>query len=732
MKKRWIPFIAVTLIVIFGGGILLGSATEADQQASLWMTRLNINNTIAVVNSDAGVIDEEGNRLNYSAAVIQALEEEFVQASPALAETGFYDGTFGAIVTFPYNVSERILSFNERYPQRVQLEFVINPNLPEREYVETYIRILNLQMSINSTLAHTYVISMFGQLHGAQGQVPDIIQNKERDMTAMEIIALGQFTPSLSLEYIPEIPFHPESFDGSGRFVSKEGFAGAVASLYQESYAQASASFIAMREGVLAMTEEIPQQATGWLAELEEWAIEWEEFGEALEDYKDLVTEVIVDLNQLLVELDKYLDDVETLIGVADNFYDRLYDWHGVLENNFNDLEGFFLNFVATVDNINTNIDRKDPYRDYLEGWQDRLSVRYDRVDDWSADTPWYNTMRNTQTTALNHINAAISARPQRANFNPPAPEVSIDYQNAVANWYVNAVNTSATALGNLVNQLDPRFEASALPADIFDNLVGFTHDQPLPVGSQVISTADLDGLCWDSVIKPEGLNIDPFDEELPSLFDPFDEQVPDEFAPESVEGFLEPLGGLRDQIETFEPEAYLTDALWRETEGKIGGMGAYLGAVGGDLAAHVGSNYALLDRIYLEYVDYLMRLRETALEREGDKSDNLHERLEQFHDVHNVTRLDTIARLIDFSSMMPESRDEEGVNPTLVDHTITPLEFTPPILREDPAGSGTGSLLERLGLFLWIGIPLTLLVFLITLASYFVSFEKIWRRKKS
>ena len=142
--------------------------------------------------------------------------------------------------------------------------------------------------------------------------------------------------------------------------------------------------------------------------------------------------------------------------------------------------------------------------------------------------------------------------------------------------------------------------------------------------------------------------------------------------------------------------------------------------------------NYALLNRIYLEYVDYLMRLRQTALDTEGEKSDNLHERLEQFHDVHNVTRLDTIARLIDFLSLMPESRDEEGVNPTLVDHTITPLEFTPPILREDPAGASTGSLLERLGLFLWIGIPLTLLVFLMTLASYFVSFEKIWRRKKS
>ena len=732
MKKRWIPFIAVTLIMIFVGGVLLGSATEVQQQDDLWIARLNVRNTIAVVNSDVGVMDEDGNRLNYSAAIIQALEEEFVQASPALAETGFYDGTFGAIVTFPYHTSERVLSFNERYPQRVQLEFMINPNLSERDYVETYIRILNLQMSINNALAHTYVISIFGQLHAAQGQVPDIVQNKERDLTAMEIIALEQFTPSLSLEYIPEIPFDPASFDGSGRLVSKEGFASSVASLYQESYAAATASFMAMREGVFAMTEEVPQQATGWLRELEVWATQWEEFGEALEEYKALVIEVIDDLEQLLEELEEYLDDVERLMEVADDFFDSLYDWHGDLEDTFNELEGFFLNFLVLMGSVNTNIDRKVMYREDLEDWQDYLTARYGQVEGWQADSIWYNTMGNTQTTALNQINAARGARPLREDFDPPAPEESIEYQEAVANWYVNAVNASAIALGNLVDHLNLQFADPALPPNIFADLEAFVHRQPLPVASLSLSTTAIEGLTWERLEQPVGLSIEPFEGEFPDLFDPFDEQLPEEVAPESVEGFLDPLDGLRGQIETFDVGAYLTEAVWQAAEGQIAGVGSYLGAVGGELDAHVQNNYMLLNRIYLEYVDYLTRLRQTAVETETSESENLQERLERFHDVHNVTRLDTVARLIDFSGMMPESRDDDGVNPTIVDHTITPLEFTPPILREEFGGVGGESLWERFATFLWIGISLTLLVFLVTLASCFIPFEKIGKRKST
>jgi hypothetical protein len=725
MKMRWFPFIALALIVIFLGGILLGSVVEADQQSDLWIARINVQNTIAVVNSDVGVIVEDGDRLNYSSAIIQALEEEFVQASPALAETGFLDGTFGAVIIFPYNVSERVISFNDRYPQRVQLEFMINPNLPEREYVEVYLRILNLQLSINSTLAHTYVNSIFGQLHGAQNQVSDIFQNINRDLTAMEIIAFEQFTPSLNLEYIPEIPFDPESFDGSGRFVSKEGLAGAVASLYLDSYMQASSSFLTMREGVFTMTENIPQQATGWLVELEEWAAKWEDFGVALETYKDFATGVINNLNQLLYDLDGYLDYVERVVDLSYDFHGDLSNWHDNVEQNYTMLNAFLSDLLVYIDLIEYRAGERDDYKYYLELWDDGLRPRYDGVNSWSANLAWYNTMNNLQDNALAQINNAINDRPVRSEFQPPAPGVSIAYQDAVGAWFANIVNVSNTALSTLLTHMGQHL-GNPLPPGIFNNIESFLFYGDPPQRLGLIETDNLSGLEWGNVSIEDPV-VDPFTRNLPNFLNVFDYQNPEERAPESIEGFLDPLEDLRGQIEIFEMEAYLTDSLWQEVEGKIGGVGSYLDSVGGELSAHVDDNYMLLAMIYSEYIDFLTRIRQEASNVESYGIVDLHERLERFHEVHNLTRLDTIARLIDFSGMMPESRVNDGVNLALVDHAITPFEFTPPIFREDTTIDmfGEYSLYDRFGRFLWIGIFLAGLIFVITLSSHLVSLKK-------
>jgi hypothetical protein len=158
--------------------------------------------------------------------------------------------------------------------------------------------------------------------------------------------------------------------------------------------------------------------------------------------------------------------------------------------------------------------------------------------------------------------------------------------------------------------------------------------------------------------------------------------------------------------------------------EGQVGAVGSYLDSVGGELGTHVGDNYTMLSAIYAEYVNYLRRLRQAAFDAEGNEMANLLERLERFHEVHNTTRLDTIARLIDFSDMMPESRTVDGINLALVDHTVTPFEFTPPVLREERSVDvfGENSLFNQFSRFLWIGISLVLLAFLATLASCIVS----------
>ena len=70
---------------------------------------------IAVVNSDMGV-EIDGERINYSASIIETLDANFTLVSPAMAESGFESGAYGAVITFPSDVSSRIVSFNTQHP----------------------------------------------------------------------------------------------------------------------------------------------------------------------------------------------------------------------------------------------------------------------------------------------------------------------------------------------------------------------------------------------------------------------------------------------------------------------------------------------------------------------------------------------------------------------------------------------------------------------------------------
>ena len=730
MKKRWIPFIALTLVLIFAGGILLGSATESEQQTDFWVARMNIQNTIAVVNADVGAINERGERLNYSAAIIQALEEEFTQASPALAETGFLDGTFGAIITFPSHVSQRVLTFNDRYPQRIQLEFVINPNLPEREYIETYLRILNLQMSINTTLAHTYVSSIFMQFHQAQNQVGDIFQNKEDNLTAMNIISLEQFTPSLNLDYIPQIPFEPESYDGSRHLTSIEGFAYSVASLYKNSYSAASASYLAMREGLLAMTEEIPLEAENWLTNLQVWAEEWEEYGEVLIEQKALALDLIDDLNELLDDLEVYLEELEELVNEANEFFDDLSAWHARLENNYSILDTFYDALLTNIDYINDDIANKNAFLAFMVVWYGHLNEWYERFDQWQGAPAWFDDVNDRHNELQAQLTAVMNQRPYSGDFYPYVPGYPGDYEAAVGDWFLLVVAVSVETMA-LLNELGTRLGVIPLP-DVFNHPLNdfeyYNPDLEPPEITPPISLEGLAGLIWDDVDHVE-LYMDGFEPEVPEALDPFDfdEVQPEESAPASAEGFLNPLHELRSQLEAFNVEDFLADEIWNSVEGQIAGFGTYLDFVRDGLGFHVESNNMLLSMIYFEYTNYLMGLRQDAFAAEAYEMTNLHERLEEFYEIHDATRLDTIARLIDFSGMMPESRTEAGINRALIEHSITPFEFTPPVLRGDVTSEmfAGDSLYDRFGQWLWAGGLLVLLVFFVTLSTHFVSGKK-------
>ena len=738
--KRWIPFIAICLVVIFIGGLLAGSVSEAGNQIARWNARMNTQSMIAVVNADVGVM-VDGERLNYSAAIIEALDEEFVQASPALASTGLVEGTFGAVITFPSDVSERILSFNEVEPRRVQIEFQINPNLPEQEYIEVYLRILNLQMAINSTLAYTYVSSIFGEFHSAQDQIRHVFANNETNLDAMNVIQLQNFTGSLNLDYIPEIPFEPAGFDGTGHFGSVEGFAAHVAELYLSSYRAAAASYLTMREGMLEMTTDIPQLANDWLDRLDFWAGEWEEFGAIQRKFEEMLIIYHEELDEYNAELQyahHYIFNPQ--IEEASEYFLELEAWYENLRENEGELQWYEIELYEHYDgvrmNLNEQIDLSNQYVVDLTTWHNRLTTYRDDLMDWFDLPYWYDDLETNRNNLQAQINA-IPPMPMMPNITNPAltPEqitnIVQGHQNAVNEW-VTQMEQITINLGGLLDDLDNYLDLT-LPNNILANAPPALNQQrATPVLVAPLPQRDEFELEWLEPVIKRSLELNPFVFTVPESPEETGAQQPEENSPASAEGFLEPLAHMRGQLETFNIEDFMTDDLWSGVDSQLGGFGSYLDFIRDGLALHAEGNNMQLSMIFFEYTSYLMGMRQEAFAAEMREMENLRNTLDVFYGIQDGTRADTAKRLGTFSNMMPDTRRADGVNRALVNYTIAPFEFVPPVLRADIDENefNHNTLEETFMGYMRIGIPILLVVFLLTLASYLFPFAKLKQKK--
>jgi len=434
MPKRWIPFGIACIITAFIMGLNWGASSEFEH-ITVMAEQRRLNTTIAVVNTDTGVLIN-GNRYNYSAAIIETLSDDFTLVSPAMAQTGFANGTYGAVVIFPPDVSSRILTFNATQPERVQLEFQINSQLPERDYLDTHIAISALQLSINTTLANTYVSSIFRQFHEAQDQVYGIFQNNLAGLMALDIITLGEFTSQLDLDDLPQLHLDLHQLDTEFYLGSVIHFASNIAGWYLDSYERASEQFLWMREGWFELIEDFPEQQDEWLERLMEWTNYSVEFGELLEIYsayvrahEDALSEwhlESVDWHEELERFHEYVtnwhetstnwfeeaerwhEEYMSYLEAVREFAEAVKDYHAELVDNItplmNDIEDWkellklyeqelydiFYELSRIVYEYNTQFDLSNLFREHLLGWSDELYDHQNDIEDWFCETSGY------------------------------------------------------------------------------------------------------------------------------------------------------------------------------------------------------------------------------------------------------------------------------------------------------------------------------------------------------
>ena len=497
MRKRWIPLLIACIATAFIFGLRLG----ADREAENWHNAqsiefpIRISSTIAVVNADAGVV-VDGIRTNFSAAIIDTLGDNFSLVSPAMAQTGLFSGLYSAVVTFPSNVSVRVLSFNAHQPQRVQLDFTISPMLSEREFLETYISITELQLAINTTLANTYVSSIFRQFHDAQDQVHGIFQNDLANLMALELLTLHDFTEQLDLDEVPVIPLNPRELDTHFYMTQVADFANEVANWYLNSYQMASNEFLWMREGLFRLTDGFEHQEDDWLFMLEDWTRYSIEYGELLEIFAGYVSGHDESL---------YAWFRENVIWNARllDFQTQLSNWHDYSRHWFETGEVWYHDYQAHLNAVSE-------FQEALAIFQVDLDESADSTID--GLTQWFDALEEyeqgmyTQFNLLTNVVDSYNIHSEDANafFEYLMYWHSLLYEHhTVVSYWNNEVNQRQVHLNELLTTLTENHEDIQYVIDMFLAVVETTPD--------IYDTAFFDTNLeeyWDTIIVPDMLDV--------------------------------------------------------------------------------------------------------------------------------------------------------------------------------------------------------------------------------
>ena len=500
MKKMWILAAISAICAVFVFGLWGGQVFFSNGQTPPLTEQNNVQTTIAVVNSDAGV-EVDNVRQNFATAMIDTLSEDFVLVSPAMAERGYLDGTYGAVVTFPSNLSDRVLSFNVRQPERVQLDFMVNPNLSEQDYVDTHRRLMDVQLSMNTTLSQTFISSLYSQFHAAQDHIEFVFENDASTIQALDVIYFRNFTTGLELTEIPDIPFNPNDLDTSEYLLTVTDMAENISGMYLDSYNQATTDYGTMRDNVIALTDNFQTQQDDWIANLyawtgitqgfgtdleefvlefgtkmEEWRDEWDQWYEELvayeenvEDYsahvyawRDRVMEWrgdFVVFNDTVNERVGELNERLYRFSNATDIRDDLVAWHGELSGYAQQSHSEFNRNKAQLANAND-------YWRTLAGWRSMLGTYQRDIEDWNND--WETAPETLRQAIVSH--SSMAAMPTGRPAIPPLPtlpqairdntefadfavsfDALINWSNATNTWGTNMVNwgNGATTWGN-------------------------------------------------------------------------------------------------------------------------------------------------------------------------------------------------------------------------------------------------------------------------------------------
>lgn len=174
MKKKKIGYILV-VIIAFVFGMQLNINEETSPSIS--------SDVIAVINNDQKAEYLDGT-LKIGDDFIKFLQREendnnYIITNETDADLGLANGTYGASITIPSNLTTSVLSVNQEKPTQSSLVYNLNPKLSPKDSEKIEDEIIDNIQEFESNITYMFVYSMFDEVHTTQEGVETVIGNNQ-------------------------------------------------------------------------------------------------------------------------------------------------------------------------------------------------------------------------------------------------------------------------------------------------------------------------------------------------------------------------------------------------------------------------------------------------------------------------------------------------------------------------------------------------------------------------
>ncbi len=321
--RKYLVILSLLCICIAGvGGTWFGVYIEQNTSEAEELAAESISSAVAIVNQDLGT--EVGkSKVNYANAIIENMGKTYTVVSASVAEDGLKNDEFCAVITFPPDFSENIVSINDASPKQANLDFDINPRLSEARYIDLYNELISEQQNMNNSIAFAYVETVYQELHSAQDEVGELFDNDKRDMVAVEKVSLTNYVELLDLGDIPKVEFNLRTSDYDGFIRSVQSIGDDMNRVYVDSYAEATKDYADIKNEIATCENDISKSSKAWQDEIDTWAVKLASDTKEISEYRKKLNEWKKESEEYRVREAEYANATEIFKSDVEQYLQR-------------------------------------------------------------------------------------------------------------------------------------------------------------------------------------------------------------------------------------------------------------------------------------------------------------------------------------------------------------------------------------------------------------------------